>query len=105
MQRLFELAIRRLDVHQGMLLWNERRLPLDFVADDVTAAVTYDRLGKRFDGNFQVGKTDTKYQDYRDVAAQLECEFSLWQNRADIRSLKVASAEIVARSQRFGRQL
>lgn len=90
-ERLFEIAVRRLEVSQGTLLWSQRKIPLDFVADDVGATMTYDRLGKRFDGHLQVGKTDTKYADYRDVAAQLETEFSLWQNRAEIKSLKIVS--------------
>ncbi len=61
-QQLFDLAIARADIHDGMLLLNERKLPLDFSANDITAAMTYNHLAQRYDGSVQVGKIDAKYQ-------------------------------------------
>jgi len=90
-QQLFDLAIEHLDLNNGLLLVNDRALPLDFAADDVTAVMTYDHLDRRYDGTVQVGKMDAKYQDFRDVAAQGEMAFSLWPNRLQIKSLKVTS--------------
>ncbi len=90
-QQLFELAIAHLDLRNGLLLVNDRALPLDFAADDVTAAMTYDRHDRRYDGAVQAGKMDVKYQDLRDVAAQGEVAFSLWSNRLQIKSLKLTS--------------
>ena len=86
-QQLFDLAIARLDLRNGLLLVNDRALPLDFAADDVTAAMTYDHGDRRYDGAVQAGKMDVKYQDLRDVAAQGEVAFSLWSNRLQIKSL------------------
>ena len=34
---------------------------------------------------------DTKYQDFRDVAAQGEVAFNLWSNRLQIQTLKLTS--------------
>ena len=90
-QQLFDLAIEHLDLNNGLLLVNDRALPFDFAADDVTAVMTYDHLDRRYDGTVQVGKMDAKYQDFRDVAAQGEMAFSLWPNRLQIKSLKVTS--------------
>ena len=90
-QQLFDLAIARLDLHNGLLLVNDRALPLDFAADDVTAAMTYDRGDRRYDGAVQTGKMDVKYQDFREVAAQGEVAFSLWSNRLQIKSLNLTS--------------
>ena len=42
-QQLFDLAIARADLHDGMLVINERKLPLDFSANDILAAMTYNR--------------------------------------------------------------
>ena len=91
MQRLFDLAIGRADLRNGMLLLNDRELPLDFSADDVDASMTYDHGDHRYDGTLRVGKIDAKYQDFRDVPAQDEMEFSLWHNTAQIKSLKLTS--------------
>ena len=90
-QQLFDLAIARLDLHNGLLLVNDRSLPLDFAADDVTAAMTYDHGDHRYDAAVQAGKMDVKYQDLRDVAARGEVAFSLWSNRLQIKSLSLMS--------------
>ncbi len=92
-QQLFDLAIGRADLHNGMLLLNDRELPLDFTADDVGAAMSYDHRDRRYDGTLQIGKIDAKYNDYRDVAAQLQAEFSLLHDTALIKSLKLKSEE------------
>lgn len=90
-QQLFDLAIARVDVHDGILLLNQHKIALDFSVNQVVAAMTYNRLAQRYDGSVQVGKLDAKYQDLRDVAAQADLQFSLWHNQAEIKSLKLAS--------------
>ena len=57
MQQLFDLAIGRLDLRNGLLLVNDRTLPLDFAADDVTAVMTYDHGDRRYDGT-RAGRQD-----------------------------------------------
>src|SRR5271165_3585326 len=90
-QRLFDLAIGRADLRNGMLLLNDHELPLDFSADDIESSMTYDRGDHRYDGISRVGKIDAKYQDLRDIPAQAEMEFSLWHDTAHIKSLKLTS--------------
>jgi translocation and assembly module TamB len=90
-QQLFDLAITRADLQNGMLLLNDHELPLDFSANDIAVAMTYDRGEHRYDGKVRVGKMDVKYQDFRDVPAQAEMEFSLWHNTAQINSLELTS--------------
>jgi len=90
-QELFDLAIARADLQEGMLLLNQRKLPLDFSVNDVIASMTYNAAAQRFDGSVQVGKMDLKYQDYRDVPAQADLQFSLWHNQAEINFLKLTS--------------
>ena len=90
-QQLFDLAVNRADLHNGLLQLNDREIPLDFTADDVQAEMTYDRRDRHYDGNLNIGKVDAKYQDLRDVPAQAEMEFSLWRDAAQIKSLKLIS--------------
>ncbi len=90
-QQLFDLAIARVDVHDGMLLLNQHKLALDFSVNEVLAAMTYDRLAQRYDGSVRVGKMDGKYQDLREVAAQADLQFSLWHNQAEITAFKLTS--------------
>ncbi|HEY4934184.1 MAG TPA: translocation/assembly module TamB domain-containing protein [Terriglobales bacterium] len=90
-QQLFDIAVGRVELHNGSLLVNEQKLPLDFKANDVGLTMDFQRLQRRYDGTLHVGKIDTQYQDYRDVAASADAEFSLWQNRIQVRSLKLVS--------------
>jgi translocation and assembly module TamB len=90
-QQLFDLATNRAELRDGTLIMNERKLPLDFSASDVGAEMNYARFDRRYDGSVQVGKMDAQYQDYRDIAASGDAAFSLWQDRAEVRSLKLTS--------------
>ncbi len=90
-QQLFDLATNRAELRDGMLIVNDRKLPLDFSASDVAADMNYARFDRRYDGSVHVGKMDAQYQNYRDVAASADAAFGLWQNRVEIRSLKVTS--------------
>ncbi len=92
-QELFDLAIARADLRDGMLLLNERKLPLDFAANDLAAKMTYDSIAKRYDGSVQVGKMDLKYADYRDVPATADLQFSLWANNFQVKALKLISEQ------------
>ena len=90
-EQLFNLAIGRAELRDGRLLLNDQELPLDFNADDIGASMTYDHGDQRYDGALQVGKIDAKYKNFRDVAAQLEAEFSLWPDTVQFKSLKLMS--------------
>jgi translocation and assembly module TamB len=94
-QELFDLAISRADLRDGMLLVNDRKLPLDFSADDVVARMTYDGGPQRFDSSVHVGKIDLKYEDFRDLPAAADLQFSLWHDAAEIKSLKLTSRNSV----------
>lgn len=90
-QQLFDLAIARADLRDGVLLLNQQRLPLDFAANDVVARMSYDSSGPHYDGSVGVGKMDVKYAGYRDVPARAELQFALWRNRAEVKSLRLTS--------------
>jgi translocation and assembly module TamB len=91
LQQLFDLAIVKAEVHNGTLLLNEEKIPLDFKAYDVGIEMGYHILDKRYDGSVQVGKMDGQFPDLRDIPATANAEFSLWQNRAQVKSLKLTS--------------
>jgi translocation and assembly module TamB len=92
-QDLFDLATNRADFQDGMLIINDRKLPLDFSANDVLARMTYDASAQRFDGRVQVGKIDVKYGDFRDLPAATDLQFSLWRDVAEIKSLRLTSRD------------
>ena len=70
---------------------NERKLPLDFSANDVSASMSYDARPHSYLGRIQIGKIDLKYQDFREVPANADFEFTLWENALQVQSLKLTS--------------
>jgi translocation and assembly module TamB len=90
-QQLFDLAISRAEFRDGLLAVNDQQRPFDFSASDLNATTTFDQRDRRYDGSLRIGKINAKYQDLRDVALAAETDFSVWQNRAQIKSLNLQS--------------
>jgi translocation and assembly module TamB len=90
-EQLFALSIGELEVRRGELLWNDTKTPLDFLAYDVSADMSYSLLHDRYDGSLLLGKIDTKYQGYRPVAWTTEVHFILGPTTIEITSLKATS--------------
>jgi len=93
-ERLFSLSIGEFEVRHGELLWNDQSTPLDFVARDVSADMTYSLLHRRYDGNLLLGKIDTKFEAYRPIAWMAEAHFAISQNNLEIKSLKATSGRL-----------
>jgi translocation and assembly module TamB len=86
-EELFRLAVQRLDVQQGALLLNDRRLPLDLTADDVVAGMDYALGPPRYQGKVHIGKLDTRLNGMRPFASTAGAEFTLWRTSAEVKSL------------------
>ena len=67
-EQLFSFSIDRLNVRHGEVLWQDKRLPLDFTTDDVSARLNYSFLHRRYSGNVAIGKAETQFAGYRPVA-------------------------------------
>jgi translocation and assembly module TamB len=91
LQQLFELAIGKTELHNGLLILNDEKPPLDFKADDVGLTMDYQRLRRQYTGAFHAGKIDAQFQDWRDIPASADAEFSLQRNRAEVHSFKLTS--------------
>lgn len=101
LQRLFALSISNLQVRHGELLWNEQKMPLDFVANDITAEMDYSVLRRRYDGNLLVGKVDSTWDGYRPVAWMAEAHFAISGDSLEVTSLRATSGR--SRLQATGR--
>ena len=89
--KLFALSVSRLEVRRGELQWNDQEIPLDFIAHDVSAAMDYSFLHRRYDGNLRVGKIDSRVQDYRPLAWTAEAHFLMTGDSLEVVSLKAIS--------------
>lgn len=91
LQQLFSLSISRLDVQKGELLWEDKLIPLDFVADDVSSGMSYSHFRHRFESYVILGKVDTKFKDFLPFSWRAEAQFGLGRNYVDVSSLKWSS--------------
>jgi len=90
-ERLFSLSIRQLEVRHGELLWHDQKIPLDFVANDVSADMNYSVLHGRYDGSLLFGKVGTTFDGYRPVAWMAEAHFALGGDSLEVKSLRATS--------------
>jgi translocation and assembly module TamB len=87
-QQLFALSIDHLAVHNGELLWGDRRIPLEFAVHDTNLQMDYEYLRNRYEGALSVGKVDTTFQDFRPFSWMTSVQFVLGPSFADIKSLQ-----------------
>ena len=91
-QQLFSLAISRLQVTKGELLWNDKRIPLDISAADVSSQMNYSILRSRYEGYLQVGKLDSTLPGYRPFSSGLRAQFSLGESSIEIHAFELFSS-------------
>ncbi|MGA8153198.1 MAG: translocation/assembly module TamB domain-containing protein [Terriglobales bacterium] len=89
--KLFALSVRRLEVRRGELQWNDHKIPLDFVADNVSADMDYSLLHRHYNGKLLIGKIDNKWQNYRPVVWTAEAYFAISRDGLEVTSLKATS--------------
>jgi translocation and assembly module TamB len=90
-QALFNLSMERLQLEDGWLLWNQRRIPLDFSADECSLSMAYVRNAKRYDAQVHVGELTVLAADHQLLPAWGEAEFSLHTDHLTLNSLRVST--------------
>ena len=90
-EQLFAISVDRLEVQKGELVWQDQRLPLDFVSNDVSANFGYSFLHLRYSGNLSVGRAETRFNNQRPFAWSGQADFTMDRNSVELRSIKVAS--------------
>jgi translocation and assembly module TamB len=89
--QLFSTSIDRLEVNRGELLLQNRRLPLEFVSNDVSARLNYSFLHRRYSGDAAIGKAETRFDGYRPVTWAGQSVFSIDSSGVQIQSITATS--------------
>jgi translocation and assembly module TamB len=87
-QQLFALSIDHLSVHNGEMLWGNRKIPLEFAVHAANLLMDYEFLRRRYEGTLSIGKVDTAFEDFRPFSWMTVVNFSLGPSFADIKSLQ-----------------
>ena len=90
-EQLFSFSVARLDVRRGELLWQDKRLPLEFSTNDVSARLNYSFIHRRYSGTVAIGRAETRFDGYRPVAWKAQSAFAIDRNGIQVQSLNVAA--------------
>ena len=86
-EQLFALSIDHLSVHNGELLWGDKKIPLDFSVQGTDLQMDYSFLRNRYESRLALGKVDTNFDAYRPFSWMVSANFSLGKTFADVSSL------------------
>ena len=89
--QVFSLAVSRVDIQKGELLWQMEKIPFDFHGKDLSLGMTYSFLRQRYEARVGLGAVTTQYQQYPAVEWRADASLALFRDRADITSLAVSS--------------
>lgn len=89
--QVFSLAVSRVEIQKGELLWQMERIPFDFHGKDLSLAMRYSFLRRRYEAQVGLGAVATQYQQYPAVEWRADASLALFRDRADITSLTVSS--------------
>jgi translocation and assembly module TamB len=100
-EQLFALSIDHFEIRHGEILWDDRKIPLDFAARDTSLLMDYSFLHHRYDGRLLLGFVDTKLLNYRPFTWMTQMQFSMGTDSATVTSLKWNSghSQVSARGQ------
>ena len=90
-QQLFSLSMSRLQVVNGELLWNDRRIPLDFTAGYVSSEMNYSILRRRYESYVSVKELKGILPGSRPFTSALQSQFSLGEQYIELQSLELSS--------------
>ena len=98
MQPILELQADHVEVRDGVLMVNDRRVPLDLAANNVQAELAYAPNAQSYDGTFSAGGIHLAYGDYKPFDSAVAASFSVAQNQVVVKSAKLTSGQVMGRS-------
>ncbi len=92
--KIWELGIKRLELVQGELSWNDRRIPLDFAAENIFGELTYEMARAVYHGrlSFQTELVSPAAGTRPSLPAQMEAELRMSRTALEISRLHAATA-------------
>ena len=92
-EQLISLSVSHIEVQQGELLWQDRKVPFEFAARDLALLLNYSLLRRQYEAHLAAGNVDARIQDSPSFAWRADAALVLARGRADINSLTVTSGK------------
>ncbi|MDR3764588.1 MAG: translocation/assembly module TamB domain-containing protein [Acidobacteriota bacterium] len=90
--QLIHLAIGQAVVRDGTLLWNDRRIRLDGTAEKVALDLRWNRAGRNYDGQLQIGAVRVTLPQTPPLQAGGSASFRIYENRIEVPRLHLETS-------------
>ncbi len=87
-QRIIDLAIGHLEIVQGRVWWNDRLVPVDVDARNVSAGMTYLGSDPHYDGEIRADSLRLEIPGVRPVASSAELRFGLFPDKVEVKAFR-----------------
>jgi translocation and assembly module TamB len=93
LEEFISLAVSHIEVQQGEVLWQDKKLPVDFSARDFVLLSRYSLLHRRYEAHVVAGGVETQFEHYPSFVWRADASLMLSRGRADISSLTIATTK------------
>ena len=90
-ESLFDLAVGHLQLNNGELLVNDRKIPFELAGEKFNAGMKYLRSDESYEGNASIASLSMHYGDFQPLHGDLDVQFLLRRSQAEIKALKFNS--------------
>jgi translocation and assembly module TamB len=92
-EQLISLSVAHIEVRQGELLWEDKKVPFEFAARDLALLLNYSLLHRQYEAHVVAGSVATRLQQYPSFVWRADASLVLARGRADISNLMLASGK------------
>ncbi len=93
LEELLSLSVSRIEVERGEALWQDKKVPFEFAARDLTVNSVYSLLRRRYEAHVVVGGIGTQYRRSPFFTWRADVSLILARGRADVSNLTLASGK------------
>ena len=92
-QELLNVAVRRYEVNDGLIDYDDRKIPLNLRGENLRAVMTYDAKGPRYRGELGSRMVRMMAGGFAPVEVDLSAAFGIEASRIEITRLRIATRE------------
>jgi translocation and assembly module TamB len=90
-ERLLRLAMEHAELTGGLLQWNQERIKLEGVAENVVVELGYRPSDHSYQGTAKVGQVRIQLPEWEPLTAGAEANFRVYRDRVEVPRLRVSS--------------
>jgi translocation and assembly module TamB len=94
-QRLFDLAVGRIEINHAELMFNEQKLPFEFAGENLSGGISYSQAERNYNGNLSIGLAYAQYGGMQPLRGKLELAFLLRPSQVEFKSIKLTAGHSV----------